>query len=60
MNEIAFKNAFDSGLFDEEYMEYIEMNADINICPIFNGDSLIEAFKKGYLFEEFRKSKLYK
>ena len=60
MDRITFDSAFDSGLLDEEYMEYIQMNADINICPIFNGDSLIDAFEKGYLFEEFRNSKLNK
>lgn len=60
MNEIAFENAFDAGLFDDEYMEYIQLNADPNICPIYNGDSLLEAFEKGYLFEEFRLSKLDK
>jgi hypothetical protein len=58
MKAIDFEDAFSSGIFDDEYMEFIHLNADPTVFPIYNGDSLIDAFEKGYLFEEFRASKI--
>lgn len=48
----------DSGAFDEEeYMEYIQLNADPTERLICNGDDLIVAYESGYLREEFERSK---
>lgn len=54
MKASDFENAFDAGLFDEEYMEYIKENADPSERIIHNGDSLLAAFEDQYLFNEFR------
>ena len=54
MNPIDFENVFDSGLLDEEYMEYIQLNADPTVFPIYNGDSLLSAFEAMYLYDEFK------
>ena len=35
------------------YMEYIMENADPSEVTICNGDTLIEAVERGYLFEDF-------
>jgi hypothetical protein len=37
----------------DKYMEYIMENADPSEVTICNGDTLIEAVERGYLFEEF-------
>jgi hypothetical protein len=37
----------------DKYMEYIMENADPSEVTICNGDTLIEAAERGYLFEEF-------
>ena len=58
MDAINFDNSFDAGILDAEYMEFIINNADPEVLPIYNGDCLTEAFEKGYLFEEFRNSKI--
>lgn len=52
--QILFDNAFDNGMLNDEYMEYIMEHGSkygLNIC---NGDMLIDAFERGVLFEEFR------
>jgi hypothetical protein len=49
-----FENDFGAGLFDEEYMEYIQLNADPLEHPVYNGNSLIELFESEYLLDEFR------
>ena len=36
-----------------KYMEYIMENADPSEVTICNGDTLIEAAERGYLFEDF-------
>jgi hypothetical protein len=36
-----------------KYMEYIMENADPSEVTICNGDTLIEAVERGYLFEDF-------
>jgi hypothetical protein len=49
-----FNNLFDvhDDLHDK-YMEYIMENADPSEVTICNGDTLIEAVERGYLFEDF-------
>lgn len=37
----------------DKYMQYIMENADPSEVTICNGDMLIEAAERGYLFEEF-------
>jgi hypothetical protein len=37
----------------DKYMEYIMENADPSEVTICNGDTLIEAIERGYLFEDF-------
>jgi hypothetical protein len=37
----------------DKYMEYIMENADPSEVTICNGDTLIEAAERGYLFEDF-------
>jgi hypothetical protein len=37
----------------DKYMEYIMENADPSEVTICNGDTLIEAVERGYLFEDF-------
>jgi len=37
----------------DKYMEYIMENADPSEVTICNGDTLIEAVDRGYLFEDF-------
>ncbi len=54
MKASDFENAFDAGLFDDEYMEFIQIHADPFERPIHNGDSLLAAFEDQYLFNEFR------
>lgn len=54
MTEVEFENAFDAGYFDGDYMEFIQENADPSVRPIYNGDSLLDAFESMYLFDEFR------
>ena len=54
MNASDFEYAFDAGLLDDEYMEYIKENADPFERIIHNGDSLLAAFEDQYLFDEFR------
>ena len=58
MNNIDFENAFDAGLFDDEYMDFIQSNADPTKRIIHNGDTLLAAFEELYLFNEFRQFKL--
>jgi hypothetical protein len=58
MNPIDFENTFDSGLLDEEYMDYIMEHADPTVYPIHNGDSLLSAFEAMYLYNEFKQYKL--
>ena len=57
MNSIDFENTFDSGLLDEEYMDYIMEHADPTVFPIHNGDSLLSAFEAMYLYNEFKQYK---
>lgn len=52
--QTQFDNAFDNGMLDDEYMEYIMENGDKHGIYICNGDTLIEAFERGVLFDEFR------
>ena len=49
-----FNDLFDThdDLYDK-YMEYIMENADPSEVTICNGDMLIEAAERGYLFEDF-------
>jgi hypothetical protein len=49
-----FNDLFDvhDDLYDK-YMEYIMENADPSEVTICNGDTLIEAAERGYLFEDF-------
>lgn len=54
LTRLEFDDAFDNEMYDDEYMEYIQENADPNVRPIYNGDSLLAAFEDQYLFEEFR------
>jgi hypothetical protein len=58
MDNIDFENAFDAGLFDDEYMDFILSNADPTERVIHNGDTLLSAFEELYLFNEFRQYKL--
>lgn len=37
----------------DKYMEYIMENADPGEVTICNGDTLIEAAERGYLFQDF-------
>jgi hypothetical protein len=37
----------------DKYMEYVMENADPSEVIICNGDALIEAVERGYLFEDF-------
>jgi hypothetical protein len=37
----------------DKYMKYIMENADPSEVTICNGDTLIEAVERGYLFEDF-------
>lgn len=55
MTPTTFEKVFDSGYLDDEYMEFIQENADPNVRLITNGDALLEAFEELYLFDEFRK-----
>ena len=54
MTRIEFENTFDQGLLDDEYMDYIQLNADPSERIICNGDTLLAAFEEQYLFDEFR------
>ena len=54
MTPAEFENAFDQGLLDDEYMEYIQLNANPSERIICNGDTLLAAFEEQYLFNEFR------
>lgn len=56
MNTIEFENAFDAGILDDEYMEYILNNSN-DETVICNGDTLLNAFENQYLYNEF---KMYK
>lgn len=57
LSEDEFEQAFDNDEFYEEYSEYIMNNChgDRIIC---NGDTLIEALESGYLYEEFKATKV--
>lgn len=57
MTEEEFELAFDNYEFDDEYSEYImeHCHGDRIIC---NGDTLISAIEDGYLFEDFKNSKV--
>ena len=57
MNTIEFENAFDSGILDSEYMDYILEHADPTEFPIHNGDTLLAAFEAMYLYNEFKQHK---
>ena len=54
MTRIEFENAFDQGLLDDEYMDYIMEHSDPSERVICNGDTLLAAFEEQYLFDEFR------
>ena len=58
MKASDFENAFDMGLFDDEYMEFIQENADPSEWVIHNGDSLLTAFEANYLYKEFKDYKI--
>ena len=57
MNEAEFEDACENGELDDEYSEYImeHCHGDRIIC---NGDTLICAMEDGYLFEDFKDSKV--
>ena len=54
-----FEREFQAGKYDGDYAEYIIQHSagDRVIC---NGDTLIQAIKDGYLYEQFRDSIIYK
>ena len=53
MTEAEFDNAFDGGMLDEEYAEYIMEHSagDRMIC---NGDTLLDAMEDFYLLDGFK------
>lgn len=55
MTETEFEVAFDQGMLDEQYAEYIMEHApgDRVIC---NGDTLLVAMEDFYLFDSFKDS----
>lgn len=53
MTEKEFDLAFDKGILDSEYADYITSHQDSS-RPIYDGDMLIEAMEDGYLFESFK------
>lgn len=59
MTEVEFDNAFDHGVLDDEYAEYIMEHSagDRIIC---NGDTLLAAIEDLYLFSSFKDSLLQK
>ncbi len=55
MTEQEFDLAYDQGLLDQEYAEYLMENADSSrvIC---NGDTLLSAMEDSYMFDSFKDS----
>jgi len=53
----SVEQAFDDGLLDEEYGEYI-MNNCHGERVIGNGDALIIAMEQGYLYNSFIESRM--
>ena len=57
MNTIEFENAFDAGILDSEYMDYIMEHHNPTECLICNGNTLLAAFEAMYLYDEFKQYK---
>jgi hypothetical protein len=57
MTEEEFDDAAENGDFYDEYAEYVmtHCHGDRIIC---NGDTLISAMEDGYLYEDFKDSKV--
>lgn len=58
MSEQEFEIAWDEDLLYSAYADFIMENARPWERPIGNGDMLTEAMEDGYLFEEFRASRI--
>lgn len=57
MTEAEFEHKWDNLEFDDDYAEYIMANCH-GERPIGNGNMLISAMEDGYLFEDFKDSKV--